>query len=69
LVVEVDGWAAHRTRKAFRGDRRRDRLLRLHDWDILRITGDDLESDADGVVGTVRAILDRQRAAQAAARA
>jgi hypothetical protein len=29
VVVEVDGWDTHRTRRAFQQDRRRDRLLRL----------------------------------------
>jgi very-short-patch-repair endonuclease len=69
LVVEVDAWTTHAIRRAFRADRRRDRLLRQHGWDIIRVTGYDPESDADGVIGGVQAALGRQRPVQTAARA
>ena len=63
LVVEVDAWETHRTRNAFRGDRRRDRLLRRPGWNVVRVTGEDVDRGADEVVGDVRAMLE-QRAAQ-----
>jgi very-short-patch-repair endonuclease len=59
LMVEVDAWETHRTRKAFRGDRRRDRLLRLHGWDVVRVTGYDVDFDADGVISEVQTLLER----------
>jgi very-short-patch-repair endonuclease len=59
VVVEVDGWDTHRTRKAFRDDRRRDQLLRLAGWDVVRFTSNDVECDPDHVVEVVRAMLAR----------
>jgi very-short-patch-repair endonuclease len=56
-VVEVDGWETHRTRKAFRDDRRRDRLLRLAGWDIARFTSRDVDEEPDHVDRVVRAML------------
>ena len=63
LVVEVDAWETHRTRNAFRGDRRRDRLLRREGWEVVRVTGHDLEWDTHGIVSDIRGMLE-QRAAQ-----
>jgi hypothetical protein len=45
VVVEVDGWDTHRTKRAFREDRRRDRLLRLAGWEPARFTWDDVSGD------------------------
>jgi very-short-patch-repair endonuclease len=59
VVVEVDAWETHGTRKAFRGDRRRDRLLRSHGWEVVRVTGYDLDLEADEVVADVRILLER----------
>jgi very-short-patch-repair endonuclease len=59
LAVEVDAWETHGTRRAFRNDRRRDRLLRAHGWDPVRVTGYDMESDPDGVIAEVQALLER----------
>ena len=63
LIVEVDAWETHRSRQSFRGDRRRDRLLRREGWDVVRVTGYDVDGSVDEVVGDVRAMLE-QRAAQ-----
>jgi predicted transcriptional regulator of viral defense system/very-short-patch-repair endonuclease len=38
LIIETDGYATHGTRQAFEGDRRRDQLLTLAGWRIIRIT-------------------------------
>ncbi len=65
LVVEVDGWEWHRTRKAFEDDRRRDRLLRLAGWEVLRFTHRDVAHDPDHVVYGVRTMLERRSAAAA----
>lgn len=54
VAIEYDGWDAHRSRTSFDADRKRDRLLQLDGWVVLRITSQ--TSDAD-IVDTVRAIL------------
>lgn len=57
LVVELDGRAAHQTQRAFREDRRRDRVLAGHGIQVLRVTWWDLVEDAAGVAETVRLVL------------
>lgn len=42
LVVEVDGWEAHRTRVAFQDDRTNTNLLQLRGNVVLRYTWDDV---------------------------
>jgi very-short-patch-repair endonuclease len=49
LVVEVDGWNYHRTKRSFEEDRRRDRKLLRARWRVARFTGDDVNGDPDGV--------------------
>src|SRR3954447_19053427 len=43
LIVELDSWEYHRTRRAFEDDRRRDRLLAAAGWRVVRITWRDLD--------------------------
>jgi very-short-patch-repair endonuclease len=38
LVVEVDGWEAHRTRSAFEADRERDAQLKLLGYEVVRFS-------------------------------
>ena len=38
LIVETDGHATHRTRRAFETDRRRDQRLTLARWRVVRVT-------------------------------
>jgi very-short-patch-repair endonuclease len=57
LIVEVDGWETHRTRKAFHNDPRRDRLLLLAGWAVVRFTARDVDHDPDHVVDVVRRML------------
>ena len=57
LVVELDGGATHRTGRAFREDRRRDRVPAVHGFQVLRVTWWDLVEDAAGVAETVRQVL------------
>jgi very-short-patch-repair endonuclease/predicted transcriptional regulator of viral defense system len=64
LAVETDGWGSHGTRKAFESDRRRDRLLRLAGWDVVRFTWRDVEREP----GEVRAALTRLLAARSGTR-
>jgi very-short-patch-repair endonuclease len=54
LAIEYDGWDTHRTRSAFDADRRRDRILQVNGWVVLRLTSK--TSDAE-IVETVRAFV------------
>ena len=57
LVVEVDGWASHRSRSAFEEDRARDARLLRRGYQVLRFTWRQVTSDPREVVGTIRALL------------
>lgn len=54
VAIEYDGWDAHRSRTSFDSDRKRDRLLQLAGWVVLRFTSQ--TSDAE-VVETLRAFV------------
>jgi elongation factor P len=54
LVVELDGYETHGTRAAFVRDRRRDRLLTLEGWRVIRVTYDDLQP---GLAAQIRQLL------------
>jgi very-short-patch-repair endonuclease len=53
LAVETDGWRSHGTRQAFENDRRRDRLLSLAGWTVVRFTWRDVEREPDEVTATL----------------
>ena len=57
LVVELDGYAFHRTRAAFERDRARDAALQLAGQRVVRITHRQLEEEPNNVVATVRSLL------------
>ena len=57
-VVELDGWAAHGTRIAFREDRARDRSLRVAGYEVTRITLSQLDEEAAAVVSDLRVLLE-----------
>lgn len=57
VVVEVDGWGTHRTRRAFEEDRRRDRVLRLAGWQVLRFTWRDVAEAPGEVIVALVALL------------
>jgi very-short-patch-repair endonuclease len=57
LVVEVDGWAAHGTRKAFEEDRARDRALVVAGWRVIRLTWRQLEEEADAIAAQLWKLL------------
>jgi hypothetical protein len=54
IAIEYDGWDSHRSRSAFDRDRRRDRLLQLAGWTVLRITS---RTPDDELVDTLRAFV------------
>jgi len=57
LVVELDGRAVHRTRRAFERDREKDRLLAVDGWRVVRITWRQLQHDAAQVLADLRRLL------------
>lgn len=59
LIVEVDGWDAHRTRSAFEDDRARDARLKLLGYEVLRFTWRQIDGSPKTVARTVRAFLRR----------
>jgi hypothetical protein len=54
VAIEYDGWDWHSSRTAFDRDRRRDRLLQLAGWTVLRVTS--RTPDAE-LVETLRAFV------------
>jgi very-short-patch-repair endonuclease len=59
LIVEVDGWQAHRMRSAFEEDRARDARLKILGFEVLRFTWRQIEGDAGTVAQTIRELLRR----------
>ena len=57
VIVEVDGFATHRTRQAFQRDRRRDQLLTLAGWRVIRFTWDDVTKDPARVIDVLRKLM------------
>jgi very-short-patch-repair endonuclease len=54
LAIEYDGWDTHRTRTAFDADRRRDRILQVNGWVVLRLTSTTTDRE---IVASVRAFV------------
>jgi hypothetical protein len=62
FAVEVDGWAFHKTRKAFEADRLRQEELKLAGIDSVRITARRLEQEPRAVGRRLaRLLADRRR--------
>ncbi len=57
LVVEVDGYAFHRTRAAFERDRRRDADLVAAGYRVIRVTWRQLTTEREAVVARLAAAL------------
>jgi very-short-patch-repair endonuclease len=57
LVVETDGWEAHRGRQAFEDDRERDAYLRLQGSEVLRFSWRQVFDDPKSVVAVLRRYL------------
>jgi hypothetical protein len=58
VVVELDGFAAHGTRIAFREDRARDRRLRVAGYGVTRIAPEQLEEEPDEIAADLRALIE-----------
>lgn len=59
LIVEVDGFAYHSDRDAYRRDRDRLNALGHLGWQVLRFTWEDVVHRPEHVVGLVRSMLER----------
>lgn len=57
LVVELDGYAFHHTRKVFESDRVRDAALQLAGYRVLRITHRRLQEEPNSIVQTIHQLL------------
>ena len=57
LVVETDGWVAHRGRQAFEDDRARDAFLKARGYEVLRFSWRQLEHDPAFVLTLLRRYL------------
>ena len=57
LVVEVDGFAFHADRAAYRADRRRTNALVLEGWRVLRFSYEDVTRRPEHVLASVRTAL------------
>jgi very-short-patch-repair endonuclease len=57
VVVEVDGFRTHGTRQAFQRDRRRDQLLTLAGWEVIRFTWDEVTWEPRHVTEVLRRLL------------
>ena len=56
-IVELDGWQAHNTKAAFRQDRTRDRILRVHGYGVTHITWIELDDEPEKLAADLRALL------------
>jgi very-short-patch-repair endonuclease len=59
VVVEVDGYAFHRSRHSFEGDRQRDALFAAHGIRVLRFTWDQIVHHERSTLATVAQVLAR----------
>jgi len=57
LIVEADGWGAHRTRRAFERDRTRDAHLTVAGYRVVRVTDERMQRDPSGVAAQLRSLL------------
>jgi very-short-patch-repair endonuclease len=57
VMVETDGFRTHGTRRAFQRDRRRDQLLTLAGWQVIRFTWDEVTKQPRHVMEVARELL------------
>lgn len=57
LVIELDGYATHGTRRSFEADRARDRALQVSGWRVVRITWRQLRDGPERLAADLRALL------------
>ncbi len=57
LVVEVDSWEYHRTKRSFEADRRRDAKLQIAGWRVARVTDERVWREPRGVIDELARLL------------
>ena len=57
LVVEIDGYAFHSTRRSFERDRRKDQDLSAAGYRVIRVTWRQLTLEPEAVVALLAAAL------------
>jgi very-short-patch-repair endonuclease len=57
VIVELDGWAFHHPRRAFRRDRSKANALMLRGYAVLRSTHDDVTRRPERVAAELRGLL------------
>jgi very-short-patch-repair endonuclease len=57
LVVELDGYADHGTRRAFMHDRHRDYELTLSGYTVIRLANDEITQDIEKAIEKIRDIV------------
>jgi very-short-patch-repair endonuclease len=67
VIVELDGFAFHKSRAQFEADRRRDAKLTVAGYRILRVTQQRLQNEPEAVLAELRQLLSAGRVAWAAA--
>jgi very-short-patch-repair endonuclease len=60
LIVELDSWEYHRTRKAFEDDRAKEPILRLAGYEVIRVTSHRLTHDRATLLAQITAFLERR---------
>lgn len=58
LIVEVDGWQFHRSRRAFVTDRARDRAALATGWRVARFPATEVMAEPRRVAAEIRALLE-----------
>jgi very-short-patch-repair endonuclease len=61
LVVELDGYSDHTTRRAFIGDRHRDYELALSGYTVLRLANDEVNQDFGRAIEKIRDLVRLRR--------
>ena len=56
LIVEIDGYAFHSSRRSFERDRRKDQTLLAAGWRTMRITWIQIEDQVAAVAALTRAL-------------
>jgi hypothetical protein len=61
VIVELDGYQFHSDRASFERDRKRDAVMLAADYQTVRITGEQMEHDADHEAHLLKTILESRR--------
>ena len=64
VIVELDGFAFHKSRAQFEADRRRDAKLQVAGYRVLRVTQQRLQHEPEAVLAEIRALLSAARLAR-----